>query len=143
MAADRREGEGGWRKWPLVSSTAAERYAGRRGDPPAPRQLAASSSRVFVGRAEAEPRAFATQLHDSLVAPARSILIMVDPAARLLEIVTGADVRRDLTDDEVELAVLADAVVLRRRRPGRRPHAAASSMLAEHARAAEHPARGS
>ena len=61
---------------------------------------------LFVGSAEGDPRAFATQLHNSLVAPARSILIMVDPVARLLEIVTGADVRRDLTDSEVELVVL-------------------------------------
>ena len=36
---------------------------------------------VFVGAAEGEPRAFATQLHNSLVAPSRSILIMVDVAA--------------------------------------------------------------
>ena len=35
---------------------------------------------VFVGPAEGDPRAFATRLHNSLVAPARSILIMVDPA---------------------------------------------------------------
>lgn len=61
---------------------------------------------VFVGRAEGEPRAFATRLHNSLVAPARSILIMVDPAARLLEIVTGGYVRRTLSDQEVELTTL-------------------------------------
>lgn len=61
---------------------------------------------VFVGRAEGEPRAFAARLHRALVAPARSILIMVDPTARLLEVVTGGDVRRHLTDREVELAVL-------------------------------------
>ena len=61
---------------------------------------------VFVGAAEAESKPFATRLHAALAAPARSILIMVDPVARLLEIVTGADVRRDLTDSEVELVVL-------------------------------------
>ena len=58
---------------------------------------------VFVGRVDGEPRAFATRLHNSLVAPARSILILVDPNARVLEIVTGAVVRRNLTDREVEL----------------------------------------
>lgn len=62
---------------------------------------------VFVGRSEGEPKAFAQRLHRSLVAPARSILILVDPVARALEVVTGADVRRNLTDHEVELAVLA------------------------------------
>jgi uncharacterized membrane protein YgcG len=61
---------------------------------------------VFVGRAGADPRAFATQLHNSLVAPARSILIMLDPAARSLEIVTGGYVRRTLSDQEVELTAL-------------------------------------
>jgi uncharacterized membrane protein YgcG len=61
---------------------------------------------LFVGSAEGDPRAFATQLHNSLVAPARSILIMVDPDARALEIVTGGYVRRTLTDKEVELTAL-------------------------------------
>ena len=61
---------------------------------------------VFVGRADGDPRAFATQLHNSLVAPARSILIMLDPAARALEIVTGGYVRRTLSDQEVELTAL-------------------------------------
>jgi uncharacterized membrane protein YgcG len=61
---------------------------------------------VFLGTAEGDPRAFATQLHNSLVAPARSILVMIDPTARALEIVTGGWVRRTLTDQEVELAAL-------------------------------------
>jgi uncharacterized membrane protein YgcG len=61
---------------------------------------------LFVGSAEGDPRAFATQLHNSLVAPARSILIMVDPDARALEIVTGGYVRRTLTYKEVELTAL-------------------------------------
>ena len=61
---------------------------------------------LFVGTAEGEPRTFATQLHNSLVAPTRSILIMVDPDARALEIVTGGYVRRTLSDKEVELTAL-------------------------------------
>jgi uncharacterized membrane protein YgcG len=61
---------------------------------------------VFVGTAEGEAGVFANRLHRTLVAPARSILIMVDPAARLLEVVTGSEVRRHLTDRAVELAVL-------------------------------------
>ncbi|HEY0953004.1 DUF5130 family protein [Nocardioides sp.] len=59
---------------------------------------------VFVGRAEGEPRAFATRLHRSLVAPDRSVLILVDPARHALEIVTGADVRAHLSDHQVELS---------------------------------------
>ena len=61
---------------------------------------------LFVGSAEGDPRAFATQLHNSLVAPTRSILILVDPDARALEIVTGGYVRRTLSDKEVELTAL-------------------------------------
>ncbi|MBZ5737373.1 DUF5130 family protein [Nocardioides mangrovi] len=61
---------------------------------------------VFVGRAGADPRAFATQLHNKLVAPPRSILIMLDPAARALEVVTGGVVRRSLSDQEVELTTM-------------------------------------
>jgi uncharacterized membrane protein YgcG len=61
---------------------------------------------VFVGAAEGDPRAFAQRLHASLAAPDRSVLIMVDPVARLLEIVTGREVRRVLSDHEVALAVL-------------------------------------
>jgi hypothetical protein len=69
-------------------------------------QLCRYEFSVFVGPAEGEPRPFATQLHNSLVAPARSILILVDPRARVLEVVTGGYVRRTLRDAEVELAVL-------------------------------------
>jgi hypothetical protein len=61
---------------------------------------------VFVGEVEGDSRDFATSLHNSLVAPARSIMIMVDPTARVLEVVTGGQVRRTLSDREVELAAL-------------------------------------
>ncbi len=61
---------------------------------------------VFVGAAEGDAREFAERLHASLSAPPRSILVMVDPSARLLEVVTGSEVRRVLTDHDVALAVL-------------------------------------
>jgi hypothetical protein len=61
---------------------------------------------VFVGSAEGETRPFAERLHATLTAPERSVLVMVDPAARMLEIVTGAEVRRGLEDGEVKLAAL-------------------------------------
>ncbi len=89
---------------------------------------------VFVGNADGEPSAFAARLHAALVAPTRSILIMVDPNARALEVVTGAHVRRHLSDREVELAVLemqsdfAEDDLVRGLKRG-------ISMLAEHARA--------
>jgi hypothetical protein len=62
---------------------------------------------VYVGAGEGEAGPFAQRLHASLVAPERSVLIMVDPAARLLEIVTGSVVRRDLSDEAVRLAAVA------------------------------------
>ena len=62
---------------------------------------------VFVGEADGDPRPFATQLHNTLVAPSRSVLIMVDPIARVIEVVTGGFVRSKITDSEVELAIAA------------------------------------
>lgn len=62
---------------------------------------------VFVGSSEGESRPFAERLHAALTAPDRSVLVMVDPTARLLEIVTGTAVRRDLEDGEVRLAAIA------------------------------------
>lgn len=68
-------------------------------------QLSRFEFSVFVGHADDEPRAFAESLHAALVAPARSILVMVDPDAHLLEVVTGSHVRRTLRDQAVELAI--------------------------------------
>lgn len=62
---------------------------------------------VFVGASEGETGPFARRLHAALTAPDRSVLLMVDPSARILEIVTGKDVRRHLTDSEVALAAMA------------------------------------
>jgi uncharacterized membrane protein YgcG len=110
----------------------AERYALDEAIRKAEQQSRVEFS-LFVGSAEGEPRAFATQLHNSLVAPARSILIMVDPHARALEIVTGGYVRRTLTDKEVELTALqmqtsfAEGDLVGGLRRG-------IAMLAEHAR---------
>lgn len=88
---------------------------------------------VFVGAAEGDARAFATQLHNSLVAPARSILIMVDPSERFLEIVTGGHVRRTLSDTEVELtAAQMQSSFAEGDLVGGLKHGIA--MLAEHAR---------
>jgi hypothetical protein len=61
---------------------------------------------VFVGSSEGETRPFAERLHAALTAPERSVLVMVDPSARILEVVTGSEVRRDLEDGEVHLAAL-------------------------------------
>ncbi len=62
---------------------------------------------VFVGATTGDARQFAERLHGELGDPARSVLILVDPVARVLEVVTGAEVRRSLDDGEVGLAALA------------------------------------
>lgn len=62
---------------------------------------------VFIGSSEGETRPFAVHLHSALSAPDRSILVMVDPSARIVEIVTGTEARRDLEDGEVKLAALS------------------------------------
>jgi len=61
---------------------------------------------VFVGRAHGETRDFAVRLHGASVAPPRSVLVMVDPTSRAIEVVTGDVVRRTLTDSEVDHAIL-------------------------------------
>lgn len=89
---------------------------------------------VFVGTAEGDPHAFARRLHAALVAPAVSVLLMVDPGHRALEVVTGSEVRRHLSDGEVEIAVLhmksafAEGDLVGGLKRG-------VAMLAEHARA--------
>ena len=99
-------------------------------------QLSRAEFSVFVGKAEGDPRAFATRLHNSLVAPSRSVQIMVDPDARVLEVITGSWVRRNLRDQEVELAIaemqtlFAEGDLVGGLRRG-------IHMLADHARAPE------
>jgi uncharacterized membrane protein YgcG len=61
---------------------------------------------VFVGAAEGDPREYAERLHAALSTPSRSVLVMVDPTARVIEVVTGREVRRVLSDQEVAFAVL-------------------------------------
>ncbi len=61
---------------------------------------------VYVGRADAESRPFAERLHATLASPDRSVLVLVDPAAKLLEVVTGSEARRHLDDSATKLAVL-------------------------------------
>ena len=60
---------------------------------------------VYVGPADEDTRSFAERLHASLVAPPLSVLLMVDPVARVIEVVTGDQARRDLDDNEVQLAL--------------------------------------
>jgi uncharacterized membrane protein YgcG len=62
---------------------------------------------VYVGSADGDVREHAERLHSQLSEPSRSVLVLVDPVARQLEIVTGSAVRRQLDDAEVGLAALS------------------------------------
>lgn len=59
---------------------------------------------LFVGPAGEDPRGYGERLHAALDDPGRSVLLLVDPAAHALEIITGADTRRVLGDAECRLA---------------------------------------
>lgn len=59
---------------------------------------------VYVGAVDGDHHGYAQRLHASLSSPDRSVLILVDPAAHALEVVTGSVVRRSLNDDAVRLA---------------------------------------
>lgn len=62
---------------------------------------------LFLGQVQGDSRDYAERLHAALVAPDRSVLVLVDRTARVLEVVTGTDVRRHLSDREVELSIFA------------------------------------
>lgn len=62
---------------------------------------------VYVGSVDSDARRHAEDLHAKLSRPAGSVLVLVDPVARQLEIVTGSEVRRQLDDAEVGLAALS------------------------------------
>ncbi|OYO20940.1 DUF5130 domain-containing protein [Enemella dayhoffiae] len=59
---------------------------------------------LFLGDAEGDPRRHAQQLHARLEDPADSVLVLCDPGQRALEIVTGVEARRTLTDGECRMA---------------------------------------
>ena len=70
-------------------------------------ELSGLTFSVFLGVARGEPRAYAEQLHEGLPEPDTSVLVLCDPRARALEIVTGARVRRVLDDFDCRLAAVS------------------------------------
>lgn len=61
---------------------------------------------LYLGAVQGEPREYAAELLGSLEDPAGSVLVLCDPQARALEIVTGAEARRRLSDAECRLSAL-------------------------------------
>lgn len=72
------------------------------------RELSGLAFSVYVGASDAVgPRRHAERLHASLADPADSVLILVDPAAHQLEIVTGSHARTKVSDGESKLVALS------------------------------------
>jgi hypothetical protein len=64
---------------------------------------------VYVGDIADPIREGAEKLHAQLANPADSVLLAVSPLQRQLEIVTGSNARRRLTDRDCKLAALSMA----------------------------------
>ena len=63
---------------------------------------------VYVGALDGDSRATALRLHGALGAEAAdSVLVAVDPGARRVEIVSGAEIRRRLDDRSAGLAAIS------------------------------------
>lgn len=57
---------------------------------------------VYRGPTEPNHRDYAERMHAVMASPDRSVLVMVNPIDRALEIVTGRHVRRSLSDQAVD-----------------------------------------
>jgi hypothetical protein len=82
----------------------------RRGIDRAIREAETGSGLAFcvrVGGVEGEPRAVATSLLQRMPDPARSVVLVVDPSERAIEIVTGSIAQHSLSDSACGLAALA------------------------------------
>jgi hypothetical protein len=60
---------------------------------------------VYIGSARGAPRTTAQALHSALVAPAKSVLFMIDPELRLVEMVSGRDATRFICDGCAEAII--------------------------------------
>ncbi len=64
---------------------------------------------IYVGELEDPIREFAEKLHGQIANPQRAVLIAVSPNQRKLEIVTGDEARRRITDRDAKLAAFGMA----------------------------------
>ena len=64
---------------------------------------------VYLGALDEPVRAHAERLHAQLAGSARAVLIAVSPNQRLLEIVTGSEARKRVSDRDAKLAALSMA----------------------------------
>lgn len=64
---------------------------------------------IYLGDLEEPTRAFAEKLHSQVSNPDRAVLIAASPNQRVLEIVTGGEARKRISDREAKLAGLSIA----------------------------------
>lgn len=64
---------------------------------------------VYVGDLEEPARGHAERLLSQLADPLNSVLLAISPSQRMLEIVTGAEARKRITDRDAKLAALSMA----------------------------------
>ncbi|GGQ78364.1 hypothetical protein GCM10010166_55660 [Couchioplanes caeruleus subsp. azureus] len=64
---------------------------------------------VYIGDLAEPTRESAEQLHRQLQGAARAVLIAISPNQRILEIVTGAEARKRISDRDAKLAALSMA----------------------------------
>jgi hypothetical protein len=64
---------------------------------------------VYLGALDEPVRAHAERLHGQLDGSARAVLIAVSPNQRMLEIVTGSEARKRISDRDAKLAALSMA----------------------------------
>jgi hypothetical protein len=70
-------------------------------------ELSGLTFSTYVGQVDGDLRSFAAQAHAALPDPAHSVMVLVDPTARRMEILTGREAARVLSDDTCRLVVLA------------------------------------
>ncbi|MEU7906622.1 DUF5130 family protein [Actinoplanes sp. NPDC049118] len=64
---------------------------------------------VYLGDLEEPTREYAEQLHRQLEGAPKAVLVAVSPNQRVLEIVTGSEARKRITDRDSKLAALSMA----------------------------------
>jgi uncharacterized membrane protein YgcG len=64
---------------------------------------------VYIGDLEEPTREYAEQLHRQLDGAAKAVLVAISPNQRVLEIVTGTDARKRISDRDAKLAALSMA----------------------------------
>jgi uncharacterized membrane protein YgcG len=64
---------------------------------------------VYIGDLEEPTREYAEQLHRQLDGAAKAVLVAISPNQRVLEIVTGSDARKRISDRDAKLAALSMA----------------------------------